>query len=204
MATIDGVQEIEISKLKPYENNAKVHDQSQVQKIANSIKEFGFLNPILIDKDYNIIAGHGRTMAAQLLNMKTVPVIYVEGLSDAQRRAYILADNRLTELGGWDEYIVQQELAALKDEGFDIDLTGFELNIEEDTTILEESEKESLTDILPDSKCYIYAISAFGVNSEKIVMVKLDQEVAEHVLQAIEEKSSEEIVEKLVRCLNDL
>lgn len=204
MATIDGVQQIEVAKLIPYENNAKVHDQSQVKKIADSIQEFGFLNPILIDKDFNIIAGHGRTLAAQHLGLKTVPAIYVEGLTDAQRRAYILADNRLTELGGWDEFTVQQELAALKDEGFNIDLTGFELNLEEDTATLEENEKANLTEALPESKCYIFAVSAFGTNSEKILMIKLDQPLAEHVLQTMDTKSSEEIVNMIVGCLNDL
>lgn len=78
MATIDGVQQVKIKDLQPYKNNAKVHDKTQVQKIADSIKEFGFLNPILIDKDFNIIAGHGRTEAAKLLGMKELPAVYVE------------------------------------------------------------------------------------------------------------------------------
>lgn len=204
MATIDGVQAVAIEKLQPYKNNAKVHDKAQLEKIAASIKEFGFLNPILIDKDYNIIAGHGRTEAAKLLGMTELPAVYVEGLTDAQRRAYILADNRLTELGGWDEYLVQQELEALKSEGFDIELTGFELNIEEDAEHIAEQEAENPAEILPDSKCYIFAVSVFGTDSEKIVMFKIDNDTAGHVLDAINEKDAEDIVARIAGCLNDL
>lgn len=115
-----------------------------------------------------------------------------------------MADNRLTELGGWDEYLVQQELEALKNEGFDIELTGFELNLEDDAQTIAEKEAENPTDILPDSKCYIFAVSVFGTDSEKIVMVKLDSDTAGHVLDAITEKDSDEIVSKIVGCLNDL
>lgn len=140
MAKIDRVQEVSTNLLKPYENNAKVHGEEQVQKIAQSITEFGFLNPCLIDKEMRIIAGHGRVMAAKMLGMDKVPCLYVEGLTDAQRRAYILADNRLTEMGEWDLQMVSNELERLKDEGFDIDLTGFDV----DDIIFEDVE-----DILP-------------------------------------------------------
>ena len=102
MAKIDSVQEVSLDLLRPYENNAKIHSEDQVNKIAESIQAFGFLNPCLIDKDYNIIAGHGRVMASKKLGLAAVPCIFIEGLTDAQRRAYILADNRLTELGEWD------------------------------------------------------------------------------------------------------
>lgn len=128
MAKIDGVQEISIDLLKPYENNAKIHGAEQVSQIAESIKEFGFISPCLIDRDYNIIAGHGRLMAAQKLGMEKVPCVFVEGLTETQRKAYILADNRLTELGEWDTVMVSEELSKLKDDGFDIDLTGFDID----------------------------------------------------------------------------
>lgn len=126
MAKIDRVQEVSLDLLKPYENNAKVHSDEQVNKIAESIKEFGFLSPCLVDKDYNIIAGHGRVMAAEKLGMKSVPCVFIEGLTDAQRRAYILADNRLNELGEWDFGLVNVELEQLKDMEFDISITGFD------------------------------------------------------------------------------
>lgn len=204
MAKIDRVQEVSLDLLKPYENNAKVHSQDQVSKIADSIREFGFLSPCLIDKDYNIIAGHGRVMAAKKLGMESVPCVFIEGLTDAQRRAYILADNRLTELGGWDEYLVQQELKALDDEGFNIDLTGFELELDDDSNKDDISASINLTETLPDSKVYIYSVSAFGTGSEKIVMIKLSQETANHVLQAIDEKDTDDLVAELVGALNAL
>ena len=128
MAKIDSVQEVSLDLLRPYENNAKIHSEDQVNKIAESIQAFGFLNPCLIDKDYNIIAGHGRVMASKKLGLAAVPCIFIEGLTDAQRRAYILADNRLTELGEWDPQLISDELERLKEEGFNIDLTGFDID----------------------------------------------------------------------------
>ena len=112
----------------PYERNAKQHSPEQVQKIADSIREIGFLSPILVDEAGNIIAGHGRVEAAKLLGMRSVPAVYIEGLTEAQRRAYILADNRLAELGGWDLPLVDEELQDLAAMDFNIDLTGFELS----------------------------------------------------------------------------
>lgn len=131
MAKIGKIQEVAIAELKPYANNAKQHSAEQVQKIADSIKEFGFLNPCLIDKDNNLIAGHGRVEASKVLGLEKVPCLRVEGLTDAQRRAYILADNRLTELGSWDMDIVMSELKELEALDFDIELTGFEIELEE-------------------------------------------------------------------------
>ena len=128
MGKIANVQEVTLTKLIPYVNNAKIHSEEQVTKIASSIREFGFLNPVLIDKDFNIIAGHGRVMAAKKLELDTVPCVFIEGLSEAQRKAYILADNRLGELADWDQELVAQELQALSEDGFDIDLTGFTMD----------------------------------------------------------------------------
>lgn len=106
MAKIVKVQEVAVSLLKPYEQNAKIHGKEQIEKIKASIHEFGFLAPCLIDKDYNLIAGHGRVMAASEAGMEAVPCVFIEGLSEAQRRAYILADNRLGELGEWDFNVI--------------------------------------------------------------------------------------------------
>lgn len=128
MAKITDTQEVNIDLLKPYEKNAKKHGRDQLEKLKKSIKEFGFLTPCLIDAEYNIIAGHGRVMAAKELEMKTVPCVFIEGLTDEQRRAYILADNRLGELGEWDMELVSEELKDLKTGGFDIDLTGFNID----------------------------------------------------------------------------
>lgn len=127
MAKIVKVQEVAVSLLKPYEQNAKIHSKEQIEKIKASIQEFGFLTPCLIDKDYNLIAGHGRVMAASEAGMEAVPCVFIEGLSKAQRRAYILADNRLGELGKWNMDIVNDELMELNDMDFVVELTGFEL-----------------------------------------------------------------------------
>ena len=131
-------------KLVPYANNAKIHGKKQLEKLKDSISEFGFLTPCLIDQDFNIIAGHGRVLAAKELKIKKIPCVFVEGLSEQQRRAYILADNRLGELGEWDMELVAQELNALTDEGFNIDLTGFSI----DDSILD---GEAVSDIVDKS-----------------------------------------------------
>lgn len=126
MGKIAEVQEVTLDQLIPYVNNAKIHSDDQVTKIASSIREFGFLSPVLIDRNFNIIAGHGRVMAAKKLNMETVPCVFIEGLSENQRKAYILADNRLAELASWDMNLVGLEIGELEYEGFDIDLVGFD------------------------------------------------------------------------------
>ena len=140
MGEIKRIENIEVDKLIPYVNNAKKHTEEQVTKIASSIREFGFLSPVLIDKEFNIIAGHGRVMAAKKLDIKEVPCVFVEGLTDAQRKAYILADNRLGELAEWDMDLVTSELEMLLDNDFDIDLTGFELPEEREETEIKEDE----------------------------------------------------------------
>jgi len=128
MAKSVKLQEVAIDLLRPYERNAKIHPSEQVEKIKRSIEEFGFVTPCVIDGEYNLIAGHGRVQAAKEMGLETVPCVFVEGLSEAQRKAYILADNRLGELGEWDMETVSDELEELKDSGFDIDLTGFSID----------------------------------------------------------------------------
>ncbi len=117
------LESIGIEFLIPYANNARRHSDDQVAQIAASIREFGFNNPVLIDADNGIIAGHGRVMAARKLGMTLVPVLRLTHLTDAQRRAYILADNRLAETGGgWDEELLRVEIETLRDEG-EVDAT---------------------------------------------------------------------------------
>ena len=127
-------ERVAVDTLVPYVNNANIHSDKQITMLASSIREFGFLNPILIDKDRNVIAGHGRILAAQKLGLTEVPCVYVEGLTQAQRKAYILADNRLAEFSEWDMDLVMGELAELDELGFDTDLTGFEFEIEPEIT----------------------------------------------------------------------
>src|SRR3990172_4390554 len=113
-------------RLVPYARNPRTHSDEQVLQIAASIAEFGFTNPILVDSQAGIIAGHGRLLAARKLGLTEVPVIVLDHLTETQKRAYIIADNRLALSAGWDEELLATELAALEKEGFDLELTGFD------------------------------------------------------------------------------
>lgn len=119
---------VSISKLKPYKKNARTHSQKQIQQIADSIRQFGFTNPVLIDDENGIVAGHGRVLAAKHLGMNQVPTICMSHLTKEQIRAYIIADNRLAELAGWDDDILALEILDLSslDLDFDLEITGFE------------------------------------------------------------------------------
>ncbi len=117
---------VSVSKLIPYVNNARTHSEEQIMKLRSSLREFGFINPILIDREYNVIAGHGRLMAAKAENYTEVPCVFVDHLSEAQKKAYILADNRMAEDAGWDEEMLRVEIEALQEQAFDLSLTGFE------------------------------------------------------------------------------
>jgi DNA modification methylase len=116
-----------VADLKPYARNARTHSRKQVKQIAAAIKEFGFTNPVLIDESDQIIAGHGRVAAAKLLGLAEVPTLQLSHLSPTQKRAYIVADNRLAEKAGWDKEILAVELQGLLDDGFEVILTGFEV-----------------------------------------------------------------------------
>ena len=204
MAKADKICEVAVCELRPYDNNAKVHSDEQVDMICNSIKEFGFISPCLIDKDNRIIAGHGRVMAAKKLGLKKVPCVYIEGLTEEQYKAYIIADNRLTELGGWDEELLNAELEALSEEGFDIELTGFDLNIDKDEMAQAESEELNPLAALPDSRILVCSISAFGTDTERFIEISLSNEEAERLLKRTTEMEVAEIAEKLRGAVNDL
>ena len=132
-----------VADLIPYARNARTHSDEQVAQIAASIREFGFINPVILDGDKGIIAGHGRVLAARKLKLKEVPALEVSGLSDAQKRAYILADNKLALNAGWDSDLLKVELSELQMDGFDIDLIGF--NADELAKLLADP-TEGLTD----------------------------------------------------------
>lgn len=116
---------VSTSKLIPYVNNARTHSQEQVNKLRGSLREFGFINPVIIDADYNVIAGHGRLMAAKEEGIEEVPCVLVDYLSEAQKKAYILADNRYAQDAGWDEELLRLEIESLEGMDFDVSLTGF-------------------------------------------------------------------------------
>ena len=116
---------IALADLVPYARNARTHSPEQVAQIAASIREFGFISPVIIDRDNGIISGHGRVLAAQKLKLSQVPCVCVEHLSETQKRAYILADNKLALNAGWDDELLKVEIASLMEEDFDALLTGF-------------------------------------------------------------------------------
>lgn len=114
-----------INELKPYENNSRTHDESQIKQICESIKEYGWTNPVLIDEKGMIIAGHGRVEAGKKLDIKEVPCIVLSGLTEAQKKAYVIADNKMALNAGWDFNLLSLELENLKELDFDLELTGF-------------------------------------------------------------------------------
>ena len=119
------IEYVATDDLIPYINNSRTHSESQVKQIAASIREFGFTNPILIDEGGSVIAGHGRLVAAELLDLDEVPTITLKGLTEAQRKAYVIADNKLALNAGWDFEALRLDIEALKDFDFNIDLLGF-------------------------------------------------------------------------------
>ena len=123
--TIVQIENRPIEALIPYARNSRTHSDAQVAQIAASIREFGWTNPVLVDGSNGIIAGHGRVLAARKLGFDQVPVIELAHLTESQKRAYVLADNKLAENAGWDDELLRIELEALQAAGFDLSLTGF-------------------------------------------------------------------------------
>lgn len=120
------LEQVPIDKLVPYARNARTHSKEQIAQLRASLREFGFVSPAVIDSKYNILVGHGRVQAAREEGYKTIPCVFAENLTDAQKRAYILADNQLALNAGWDEEMLSVELSDLKDESFDLSLLGFD------------------------------------------------------------------------------
>ena len=123
--TTTEMQLVPLSKLVPYVNNARTHSPEQLTKLRSSLREFGFINPVIIDRDFNVIAGHGRIAAAKEEGMEEVPCVFVDYLTEAQKKAYILADNRMALDAGWDEELLRIEIESLQGADFDVSLTGF-------------------------------------------------------------------------------
>jgi DNA modification methylase len=149
------IENLPIRTLRPYEGNARTHSKRQIRQIAKSIERFGFCNPVLIDNQRQIIAGHGRVAAARLLGIDQVPTVEVAYLSDAEKRAYILADNRLAEKAGWDREILAIELQALINLDFEVELTGFETA--EIDLVLEEANETTGSPPVPEDETPTYS-----------------------------------------------
>lgn len=128
MRTTTEMKLVPIDRLVPYINNARTHSPEQINKLRSSLREFGFINPVIIDRDYGVIAGHGRILAAKEEGITEVPCVFADYLTEAQKKAYIIADNRMAMDAGWDEELLRVEIAALQAEAFDVSLTGFDPN----------------------------------------------------------------------------
>ncbi|MDD2327975.1 MAG: site-specific DNA-methyltransferase [bacterium] len=126
MKTTSEMQLVPIGKLVPYVNNARTHSPEQINKLRSSLREFGFINPVIIDRDFGVIAGHGRILAAKEEGITEVPCVFADHLTEAQKKAYIIADNRMAMDAGWDEELLRVEIEALQAEAFDLSLTGFD------------------------------------------------------------------------------
>ncbi len=126
MKTTSEMQMVSAEKLVPYVNNARTHSPEQIMKLRSSLREFGFINPVIVDRDYGVIAGHGRIEAAKAEGITEVPCVFADHLTEAQKKAYILADNRMAMDAGWDEELLRIEIESLQGEDFDIGLIGFD------------------------------------------------------------------------------
>ena len=141
--TTTELQLVPIEKLVPYANNARTHSPEQIKKLRSSLREFGFINPVIIDRDYGVIAGHGRILAAKEEGITEVPCVFADHLTEAQKKAYIIADNRMAMDAGWDEEMLRVEIEALQAADFDPLLTGFD---EKELADLFESEEDKVKD----------------------------------------------------------
>lgn len=146
----DKVERRKVADLIPYAKNSRTHSERQIEQIAASIGEFGFTVPVLVDEAGMIIAGHGRVMAAQKIGLDDVPCIVADGWSETQKRAYLIADNKLTENGAWDDDILRDELKAIGESGFDLDLTGFD-GVELVSFLTDKTEGLTDPDDVPDA-----------------------------------------------------
>jgi DNA modification methylase len=158
------LEERAVALLKPHARNPRTHSPAQLRKIEASIRRFGFLNPVLVDQDDRILAGHGRIAAARAIGLASVPVIRIEGMTEAERKAYVIADNRLAELAGWDDELLRLELGAITelDVGFDLELTGFAAGELEQLLAAIEADGKSLEAGAPEPTLDQPAVSEVG------------------------------------------
>lgn len=167
-----------VNDLIPYVNNSRTHSDEQVSQVASSIKEFGFTNPILIDEDDSIIAGHGRLMAANKLSLSEVPTITLSGLTEAQKKAYVIADNKLALNSGWNDELLKNEIDNLVELDFDLSLLGFgSVELEK---LLQDELDMSLLDEIGDDE-----VSDFTENVRKAIQIDFDYEHYEEASELV-------------------
>jgi len=191
-----------VSSLIPYARNARTHSDAQVAQLAASIREFGFTSPIVIDEEGGILAGHGRVLALRKLGVEEVPCIEAAGLSEAQRRAYVLADNKLALNAGWDEEMLRVELGDLQGLGFDLELTGFD-EMELEGLFDEPAGTQGLTEPEEDSNLYTKKITppVYEIRGEKPdVSSLLDRTKAQELIEGIESADVPDDVRRFLLC----
>ena len=172
------LEQARIDDLIPYARNSRTHSEAQVAQVAASIREFGFTNPVLIDADGGIIAGHGRVLAARKLGLKTVPAIRIDYMTEAQKRAYVIADNKLALNAGWDDELLALELGDLKDEGFDLSLTGF--SDDELARLVIEAEETGMPDLASGDREPLQQM-AFMLHDDQAETVRAALDVAKQM-----------------------
>ena len=190
------IKEVAVDKLIPYAKNSRTHSEAQIAQIAASIKEFGFRNPILVDGT-GVIAGHGRLLAARKLNLKQVPTIDCSDLTEPQKKAYIIADNKLAMNAGWDSELLAVEMEELLKGNFNLELLGFtEGELDE---LLDTTPQEAELGLLPDEK-----LDNFLNGDTKILRLAYDEQEFEKVvngLQTLQEKLKVEDFSTIVMAL---
>ena len=184
-----------VNELIPYINNSRTHSDAQIGEIAASIREFGWTNPILIDGENGIIAGHGRVKAAMLLGMEEVPVIELSHLSETQKKAYIIADNRLALNAGWDNEMLTIELNGLLADGFALEVLGFDAEVLEQLLGGDEPD----LGLLPEEK-----LDNFLNGDTKILRLAYDEQEFESIINALKELQKETGVEDFSTIIFDL
>ena len=196
------VENRKLDEIAPYKKNAKKHDKTQINNVAESIRQYGFVQPIVVDKDGVIVIGHCRYEAAKALGMKDVPCVCVDDLTEEQVKALRIVDNKSNE-SEWDFDILSDELANLDLSDFDFD---FGFSMAEEGYIEEKAEEaeELPTDKLPESRIFVFSVSAFGTKSECFVQAKLSEEEVEKFLQRFEEVGASTTAERLREALNGL
>ena len=190
MKTTTEMQLVPITKLVPYVNNARTHSPEQINKLRSSLREFGFINPVIIDRDFGVIAGHGRILAAKEEGIAEVPCVFADHLTEAQKKAYILADNRMAMDAGWDEELLRVEIEALQAEAFDLSLTGFD-------------EKE-LSDLFKDDADVQAAVKAVGEALGDTGRILVRESGTEPLVRVMVEAPEHETCEKYVQQVVDV
>lgn len=174
------IEQIEVDRLIPYARNARTHSDAQISQIAASIKEFGFNNPVLIDESGGIIAGHGRVMAARKLDIQKIPCVRLSHLTDVQRRAYILADNKIALNAGWDDELLKIEIEDIQLADFNLDLTGFDAD---EIAGMLDGDVDPLDDMpkLPDGDREPFQQMTFTLHDTQAEQVKAAMDLAKSI-----------------------